>query len=61
MPRKPHCCSCLYYFSANKLPADIAEKFYPDYDGWCDKFKEERDRDEPPCEYFQKMTNRGRE
>lgn len=61
MPRKPICASCLHYFPATKLPEGVEDKFYPDWDGYCDYWEEERDKDETPCDEYKKMINRRRE
>lgn len=61
MPRKPICASCLFYFPARCLPIEVELMASPEYDGWCDHYEEERDKDEPVCEHYKKMKYRRRE
>jgi hypothetical protein len=48
MPRKRQCSSCLYYM---KIPKNLRNKSVV-FDGWCQHYEEERDRDEQICEAY---------
>ena len=58
MPKKAKCFSCKNYYKAIKLPTGVDEIFNPDWDGWCDHYREERDSDEEICEWYERRYRR---
>ncbi len=49
---KKLCGSCKRYTPSEKLDFRTWQKMSMNYTGWCKHFREERDDDEPICEYY---------
>ena len=49
---KKLCGSCKLYTPSEKLKFQTWQRMCQKYTGWCKHWQEERDNDEPVCEYY---------
>lgn len=52
MARQKICISCKRYTPSEKLDFKTFQRMCLKYTGWCTHYREERDDDEPICEYY---------